>query len=341
MPPTDAPALSASDATLFQIGALLAADPPEFKAARALAAAFDADSRPRADKIIDAAEALHVAGKPTTIGKAAQDAGALLSGNWRTILLVLALAGGAGSYRFWPAGEAKAPLEAADMAPTFPPFLTDATGRATTFQHGRHKELRALPLPTTTTLNTPLAEWDRRDWYKAAWVSPYQDRYYVEGGLYLDKDNLYIAARVGDPWPLRNKSKPDLSSDGGWQGGALQLRLMADADPYAKGPPETPTPVHLTLWSHAGRGCLHIQSGLAFSTKRAVLLAPDERFDAIFQPEAQGYAVRCRIEWKEIGFAEAPSGRNVRFCWEVVWADHTGEQWVGKLTDFFDPVALQ
>ena len=29
------------------------------------------------------------------------------------------------------------------------------------------------------------------------------------------------------------------------------------------------------------------------------------------------------------------------FCWEVVWADSTGERWVGKLTEFFDPVALK
>jgi len=182
------------------------------------------------------------------------------------------------------------------------------------------------------------------------------DAEWVEGSLMYDAHRLYVAARVGDPFPMRNAIDPEVDADRAWGGGSLQLRLSTDRKQGwpAEGNAATffverqiaPTPAelemaanprlcHLTLWYHApsGRPCLAVSHGMSFGSRAA---GPDEFAGAIVPAEdGKGYVLEYAIPWKLLNAADDPprAGDVLAAAWQVFWGDASGRVWREQLVE--------
>ena len=175
----------------------------------------------------------------------------------------------------------------------------------------------------------------------------------MQGGLMYDEQHLYIAARVGDPMPLRSLSAPEQPGSFAWAGGSLQLRLSTDRAlgwpvdavvpsqrPGAVQPQDTSERIaHLTLWYFQPREqpCLQIQYGMDLERTTT----NPAGWSGVFRKAADGqsYTVESAIPWHLLGAGEDPprAGDALGLCWIVNWSDATGKRWKGQLIENKNP----
>lgn len=190
------------------------------------------------------------------------------------------------------------------------------------------------------------------DWQEAAGFSTAGDRSpaaaeWVDGRLMYDDRYFYIAAHVGDPFPLRNACDPQVNPFFGWRGGGLQVRLSTDRqlgwpatgnDPgYFAKRQETPTAAeiaaadnprlnHLTMWYHAASDtpCLTVSHGMDTDT----LTVNPEGFRAAYQldTDGRGYVAEYAIPWTLLNCADDPPqpGDVLAITWQTMWGDENG-----------------
>src|SRR5262249_22076288 len=126
----------------------------------------------------------------------------------------------------------------------------------------------------------------------------------------------------------------------------IQIRLATAGWPVAAGHPSE-TFFHLTIWHYApeGRAYLHVAHGRRLELPPVPPLPSQDEaeggFAARFRLIAQGYVMTCRIPWHLLGQAHGPRDTSLGLCWEVCWSNQAGNHFVGKLTEFFDPVRLR
>jgi hypothetical protein len=253
------------------------------------------------------------------------------------------------AYTVWPrtTRDRDAPIEANPPYPLPFPLTATEGDRIVTYQHGRLTGLHVMRAPATVDMDIGAdgrLPWDCRGRFRSAWAAPYADQYYIEGCLMMDEHYLYIGALVGDPCPMRSACEPKPTTDGGWSGGSIQLRVATDLDHLW---PVQPVHAkeklfHLTLWSFQDRAYLHIARGMDFSVPIAPLRSPDQGYEARFRKtdDDRGYVVKCRVPWKLLGLETAPYGRELGLSWDVLWSDQQGREFIGKLTDFYNAAAL-
>jgi ferric-dicitrate binding protein FerR (iron transport regulator) len=173
---------------------------------------------------------------------------------------------------------------------------------------------------------------------------------WVDGRMMYDAQRLYIAAHVGDPFPMQSVINPDIDPNRGWQGGGVQVRLSTDRqlgwpavgdsatffqdrglvptdDELAAA--QNPRLSHLTMWYHAPseRACLAIAHGMALER----LDVNPAGFEGRFRSDAdgRGYVLEYAIPWRLLGAADAVprSGDVLATAWQVFWSDESGQMW--------------
>lgn len=210
--------------------------------------------------------------------------------------------------------------------------------------------------PATVTVDGRLDEWPVEPGFRSALRGGDDDAEWVEGSMMYDARRLYVAARVGDPLPMRNVIDPEVDADRAWGGGSVQLRLSTDRTQGwpAEGNAATffverhvePTPAelemaanqrlcHLTLWYHAPtrRPCLAVSHGMTFGTRSA---EPDEFSAAIVPAEdGRGYVLEYAIPWQLVNAADDPprAGDVLAAAWQVFWGDASGRVWREQLVE--------
>jgi hypothetical protein len=217
-----------------------------------------------------------------------------------------------------------------------------------------------MPAKGPVAIDGDLADWHDEPGFKAARHPAARDDQFAAGWMMYDADHLYIAAHVGDPYPLRNVIDPELDPELGWQGGGLQVRLSLDramgwpADANAPhyyalrrtDPPaaervkaENPRISHLTMWHHApsGKACITVAQGM---NPNALAVNPPGvvggfRRDA----DGQGYVVEYAIPWRVLHAEDDPPqrGDTLAAVWQVHWSDETGRLWRDQLVEIRNP----
>ncbi len=104
-------------------------------------------------------------------------------------------------------------------------------GTASFFRSFGRPRVGAISIPRTNgpvTVDGQLDEWPSEPAFRATRAADGSGPDWLEGWMLYDPTALYIAARVGDPHPLRNAVDPAQRLETLWHGGALQLFLSLD-----------------------------------------------------------------------------------------------------------------
>lgn len=208
---------------------------------------------------------------------------------------------------------------------------------------------KAVPARSGVVIDGELSDWDARGAFTSACRPPYHESHTLEGRLMYDERFLYVAARVGDPAPMRS-----VSAGQAWRGGSVILRLSTDPalswPLEAKGPPlaDTKNPeigrrpidvneriAHLTFWYHrpSARPRLHLAYGMDFHG------GVDEPagWEGVFKarPDNLGYTLEYRIPWALLHAEARPpkAGDVFPSNWTVHWSDLEGSLSRGHLVE--------
>lgn len=179
----------------------------------------------------------------------------------------------------------------------------------------------------------------------------------VDGWMMYDDDNLYIAAEVRDPSPLRNVFDPRFDAFAAWRGGGLQVRLSTDRvrgwPVSANGPvfyadkpglaasrealvaAKNPKLSHLSLWFHAPTQtpCLAVAHGMyvdRLDVNPPGFIGGFQRHD-----DGQGYTVEYAISWDLLNCeADRPQpGDILATAWQAHFSDSSGRLWRDQIVD--------
>ena len=219
------------------------------------------------------------------------------------------------------------------------------------FRPSRLASLDVVAAPGGLTVDGDLSDWDLSGEFEAHCAEPFAERYFVHGSMMYDSQYLYVAARVGDPMPMRNLIDPNTDPWSAWMGGSVQLRLSTDRSfgwpltarkPYSQEarPQDLSDRIaHLTLWYFQPREqpCLEIRYGM--NMDRGVVNPPGWQGAFRKTPDGKSYILECAIPWTLLGAGRDPprAGDELGVCWTVNWSDATGRRWKGQLVEIKNP----
>lgn len=194
------------------------------------------------------------------------------------------------------------------------------------------------------------------DWKTARWFRAGGGAEWIEGGMMFDAHNLYVAARVGDPLPMRNGVDPQLDSQLVWHGGGLQIFFSGDratgwpADanspsyyvnrkieaPFAERiKAENPRLLTLLMIHHAPTKIDHLFLGRAPGFGPAGVAKEGFSGRFVRHPDGRGYTLEYAIPWATLGLADDPpqAGDRLATAWELHFSDETGRLWRSQIID--------
>jgi hypothetical protein len=221
------------------------------------------------------------------------------------------------------------------------------------FKPSELSSLDVVAAPGRVTVDGDLSDWDLSGTFEARCSGPFAESYYVHGSMMYDEQHLYIAARVGDPMPMRNVIDPNADPWSAWMGGSVQLRLSTDRtvgwpviarrpalrDGEADEQDTSDRIVHLTLWYFQPREqpCLELRYGMELD--RGVVNPPGWQGAFRKSPDGRSYTVECAVPWTLLGAGTDPprSGDELGLCWTVNWSDASGKRWKGQLIEIKNP----
>jgi len=201
-----------------------------------------------------------------------------------------------------------------------------------------------------------LDEWNEEGVFGHARHGRADDPEWIEGRMMYDDHNLYIAARVGDPAPMRNSVNPDLDPRLVWRGGALQIflsvdrkigwpadgavaryfqdrRLVAGIADVQKA--ENPLLMTLVMWHHAptGRDRLSVIKRMTGEEMTVDPKGAEGRF--VQAADGKGYTLEYVIPWSALGADEDPprTGDTLATAWELHLSDESGRIWRDQIVE--------
>ena len=221
-----------------------------------------------------------------------------------------------------------------------------------------HGRIAVMSVDRQIVIDGRLEDWPKGGDFRASFLNKPASPEWVEGRMAYDRDRLYIAARVGDPAPLRNSFDPGLDADKAWAGGGVQVRISTDRVAgwpvagnscgyyWRRGQPVLPTKTekaaatnpqlnHLMLWHHApsGRACLSISHGMTHTDH----VGNPPGYLGAFEPspDGKGYVLEYAIPWSLLNAADDPPQRGdvLATAWQVHFADTTGQIWRRQIID--------
>ena len=221
-----------------------------------------------------------------------------------------------------------------------------------------HDSIVVVPMDRPPAIDGVLDDWPAGGGFRARFANDPAAAEWVEGRMAYDRDHLYIAARVGDPHPLRSRVDPDLDPDKGWVGGGVQVRISTDRVAgwpvagnnhgyyWIRNQPVLPTAAEraaatnprlnqLVMWRHAptGRACLSIAHGMA--DERYVGNPPGYRGTFAPLDDGSGYVLEYAIPWALLEAADDPprAGDVLAAAWQVHFTDSSGQVWRRQVID--------
>jgi hypothetical protein len=221
------------------------------------------------------------------------------------------------------------------------------------FKPSQTSSLDVMAAPGRVTVDGDLSDWNLSGSFEARCAGAFAESCYVHGGMMYDRHYLYVAARVGDPMPMRNVIDPRSDPWSAWMGGSVQLRLSTDRTfgwpvgamkPSCRRGEADPQDtsgriVHLTLWYFQPRDepCLEVRYGMNFD--RGVVNPPGWRGAFRKAPDGEGYTLECAIPWTLLGAGSDPPrpGDELGLSWTVNWSDAGGKRWKGQLVEIKNP----
>jgi ferric-dicitrate binding protein FerR (iron transport regulator) len=247
------------------------------------------------------------------------------------------------------------PFEPDRFVRMFPTENSSGQPAGPMYNRSRFNAVRVLPAPPGLTIDGDLSDWDRGGAFKSACWPPYHESHTLEGLMMYDDRFLYVAARVGDPAPLRSVMDPTAQPGRhAWSGGSVIVRLVAAPDvgwPFhgkgrALADQKTPDAgrrpqdvderiTHLTFWHHAptGKARLHVSHGMDFHGERV----DPEGWSGAFRARADGlgYTLEYAIPWTLLNAGSRPPrpGDVLPSSWTVHWSDHEGKESRGHLVE--------
>ncbi len=219
------------------------------------------------------------------------------------------------------------------------------------FKPSEISSLDVVAAPGPVSVDGDLSDWELSGMFEARCAEPFAESCFVHGSMMYDAEYLYIAARVGDPMPMRNLIDPNADPWSAWMGGSVQLRLSTDRSfgwpltarkPYSReARPQDISGriVHLTLWYFQPREqpCLEIRYGM--NMDRGVVNPPGWQGAFRKAPDGKSYTVECAIPWTLLGAGSDPprAGDELGLSWTVNWSDASGKRWKGQLVEVKNP----
>jgi len=221
------------------------------------------------------------------------------------------------------------------------------------FKPSQISSLDVAAAPGPVTVDGDLSDWDLSRRFDARCAGQFAESYYVRGSMMYDEQYLYVAARVGDPMPMRNVIGPDTNPWSAWMGGSVQLRLSTDRafgwPVKARKPSQrkgeasdqdtSARIAHLTFWYFQPREqpCLEIRYGMDLD--RGVVNPPGWQGAFRKAPDGKSYTVECAIPWTLLGAGDdrPRAGDELGLCWTVNWSDASGRRWKGQLVEIKNP----
>ena len=239
-------------------------------------------------------------------------------------------------------------------------YVTEPEEQIRQFGRMLFDSIPVMPAKGPVVIDGDLADWHPVPGFKEARHPASDDDQWAAGWMMYDADYLYIAAHVGDPYPLRNAIDPELDPELGWQGGGLQVRLSTDRamgwpadgdapsyysvrglEPTAADREKAKNPrlAHLTMWHHArsGKACITVAQGMNLND----LAVNPPGVVGAFRRDAdgRGYVVEYAIPWRVLHAEDDPPqrGDTLAAVWQVHWSDETGRLWRDQLVEIRNP----
>ena len=234
----------------------------------------------------------------------------------------------------------------------FPPrSSSDAPGGALYSRSTVDAVRIAVPI-TPVTIDGDLSEWNRANAFRSECLPPYSDTYFVEGMMSYDAKNLYIAAHVGDPEPMRNVARDIMD----FAGGSVIVRVSTDrklgwplkgtlANANPTSPRVRPLPDSLSdrvvsiIMSHdaqSNEARMRLQYGFSF---RGSANPPGWRGAFRKDADGHGYTLEYAIPWRLLHCENDPprAGDVMAALWMVHWSDADGRLCRGQLVEVTNP----
>lgn len=233
--------------------------------------------------------------------------------------------------------------------------------QASKLVRARHAAIVATRAATPVTIDGVLDEWPANPGFRRTRSGGPGDAEWIEGWMMYDADRLYVAARVGDPLPLRNSVDPLLDASLVWQGGGLQLFFSGDraagwpADANGPGYYENrklvasfgekvkaanPRLMTMIMTHHAPSGVDRLFIGTSVAGFHQVSIGPGD-YAGRFRPTAddRGYTLEYAIPWATLGLADDPprSGDDLAVAWELHYSEETGKLWRDQIVEIRNP----
>lgn len=229
------------------------------------------------------------------------------------------------------------------------PRTAPATPGGPLYNRSNLESVEVVRAASEVSVDGQLAEWNRDAFFRSACEPPYSATYFVQGGLMYDAAHLYVAARVGDPEPMRNAARDGFQ----FAGGSVIVRLAADrrlgwplkgtgrpfrppnASPELLADSVNERVTSLILWFDATSGQAKLDLQHSFELQRPA--AVPAGWQGAFQKDADGlgYTLEYAIPWRLFHCeSDPPRGGDVLgTLWTVHWSDAEGRICFGQLTD--------
>jgi hypothetical protein len=220
------------------------------------------------------------------------------------------------------------------------------------FKPSQIAAVEVVPASRPVTIDGDLSDWDLSSRFEARCAEPFAKSYYVQGAMMYDAQYLYIAARVGDPMPMRNVIDPNIDPWSAWMGGGLHLHFCTDRtfgwplkaewwalDRQPSAQDNSDRIVHLFLWYFQPReqACVGIRYGMRM--ERGVVNPPGWKGAFRKAPDGRSYTLECAVPWTLLGAGSDPprAGDVLGLSWRVEWSDGSGRRWKGQLVEIKNP----
>ncbi len=217
------------------------------------------------------------------------------------------------------------------------------------FVEGRHSFISVVPAPGPVKIDGKLDDWDMSGEILTYECLEFADKRYARTAMMYDKDYLYVSAYFKDTTPMHHSVDGRVDADRGWDGDALQLKLINDP---AVGYPfvlKEPRPVgrDIQIWycDVPGRNepqmCIH-----------TLLINPNGELKWVdplwnyfgadtqtaFQKFDGAYLLESRIAWARLGMPGPPAaGSKLAFSTQHLWGNDAGSHYATSVNDVNAP----
>jgi len=232
----------------------------------------------------------------------------------------------------------------------FPPVMNAPRPSGVLYSQSAVEAVRVAYAAKAVKADGVLEEWDTRFAFRGGCQPPYAETYFLEGMMMYDTENLYLAARVGDPDPLCNRAPKGLE----FAGGSVIVRISTDAaqgwplkgtlvengvDSYlAKPLSEEAKSVLITgivMWYDAQADRARIKLGRGLDYHDPVADPPGWQGAFRKTAEGRGYTLEYVISWRLLNSSDRPpkAGDTLAALWMVHWSDAEGRAARGQLVE--------